>query len=107
MEAMHTDGNGKALKMREGKPKLSLVPLELMENMARVYEYGLIKYERNSWRKFTADQVDDCLVDAAIRHLMAYAAGETHDPESGLHHLASAAWNCQTIQIITERDACV
>jgi len=90
--------------MQEGKPRLSLVPIELMENMARVYEYGLIKYERDSWRSFTPEQVNACLVDAAIRHVMAYAGGQRYDPQSKLHHLSSAAWNCQTIQIITERD---
>lgn len=95
--------DGISLKRQEHKPKLSLVPLEMMEGMAGVYEYGLTKYSRDSWRSFTPAQVMECLPDAALRHLMAFISGETFDPESGLHHLDCAAWNCQTIRIITQR----
>lgn len=100
IKAMFADDDGRPIKMQEHKPRLSLIPVELMNNLARVYEYGLIKYERDSWRGFTPQQADDCLIDAAIRHLMSYAGGEEYDAESGLHHLDCAAWNCQTIRIV-------
>lgn len=98
--AMFTDDSGQSLKMLEHKLKLSLVPRKLIENMAKVYEYGLVKYSRDSWRKFTPEQANECLPDAAFRHLLAYLDGEEIDPESGLHHLDQCAWNCQTIRII-------
>ena len=98
--AMFTSDSGVPLKMAELKPRLSLVPRKLIENMAKVYEYGMVKYSRDSWRKFTPEQVNECLPDAAFRHLLAYLDGEEIDPESGLHHLDQCAWNCQTIRII-------
>lgn len=36
---------------QEGKPDLSLLPMDLLEGLARAYEYGCYKYSRNSWRK--------------------------------------------------------
>lgn len=103
IKALFTDVQGVPLKMEENKPKLSLVPREGIEALARVYEYGLKKYERDSWRKFTPEQVKDCLPDAALRHLMAYCDGERIDPESGLPHLVQAAWNCLTLHIVGGR----
>lgn len=103
IHAMFSDPAGTPLKMQENKPKVSLVPRQLIENMARVYEYGLKKYERDSWRKFTPEQVKECLYDSALRHLLAFLDGENTDPESGLHHLDQCAWNCQTIRIIEEQ----
>jgi len=101
--AMFTDTAGTPLKMAEGKAKLSLVPLEAVEALARVYEHGLVKYERDSWRKFTPEQASACLPDAALRHLLAYCSGEVLDPDSRLPHLAQVAWNCLTLHLITQQ----
>lgn len=81
------------LKRNEHKPMLTLVPPEMIEGLAEVFEYGLKKYARNSWRNFTPEQAISCLPDAAMRHLFAWMKGEIYDPESGLPHLQSAAWN--------------
>ena len=88
---------GVPLKMAESKPRLSLVPRFVMEELARVYEYGAEKYQVGSWKHFTWEQAQACLPDAAMRHLVAYCDGETHDPESRLNHLAQCAWNCLTL----------
>lgn len=81
------------LKRNEHKTMLTLVPPEFIEEQAKVFEYGLQKYERNSWRNFTPEQATSCLPDAALRHLYAWMKGEIFDPDSGLPHLQSAAWN--------------
>lgn len=100
-QVMFSDQMGIPLKMQENKPRVSLVPREAIEGLARVYEYGLTKYSRNSWRNFTTEQAVDCLADAAMRHQLAYQDGEEYDHGSHLHHLLSAAWNLLTLYIIT------
>lgn len=55
-----------------------------------VYEYGAKKYERGNYRRGAPLT---SYVDSALRHLFAYARGETNDRESGHHHLAHTLWN--------------
>lgn len=72
------------------KPKLSIVPTELLEGAARALTYGAEKYGRGNYRL----GMDHCrILDAAIRHLYAYAHREDQDPESMLCHLDHAAAN--------------
>lgn len=82
----------RGLRHNTGKPQLSLV-LEArlaLEGCARAFMYGLSKYFRGNWRKgFDHTQVSD----SALRHLVAYQAGENIDKESGLHHVDMALCN--------------
>jgi len=96
-EVLYESSQGKPLKMAEGKPKVSLVPYEAIAQLAEVYEYGVRKYHRDSWREFTLEQALDFLPDAGMRHVLKHNSGEYRDPESGLPHLAHAAWNCLTL----------
>ncbi len=100
---MFTGPDGQPLKMQENKPRLSLVPRQGIEALARVYEVGAQKYGVNSWRSFTPEQVKACLPDAALRHLLAYCDGEEIDAETGLNHLVQVAWNVLTLHIITSQ----
>ena len=63
-----------------------------IEGIAEVSQFGYDKYGAwGGWR-----DVPDAYgryKDALMRHLTAAAAGEMADPESGLQHLAHAAWN--------------
>ena len=102
IRAMFTADDGQPLKMAESKPRVALVPRQLIENLARVYEVGALKYGENSWRQFTPEQVNACLPDAAMRHLLAYLDGEEFDPETKLPHLACCGWNVLTILIINQ-----
>lgn len=75
-------------KFDGGKPPLSLVPRELMAQVAQVMSFGASKYGRDNWRNgmdYTR------LVSAAMRHITSWNEGEDLDPESGLSHLAHAA----------------
>lgn len=76
------------LKFDVGKPPLSRIPREFLEQVARVLEFGANKYDWNNWRNGIQYHR---LLDAAMRHLTAFADCETIDPESGLSHLAHAA----------------
>lgn len=58
-----------------------------LEAEARVLMFGDSKYGRDNWRKglhYTR------LLDAALRHIIAFADGEDLDPETGESHLAHA-----------------
>ena len=49
--------------------------------------HGLQKYGRDNWRK---GMDFSRLMDAALRHIYAFADGEDKDGETGLSHLAHA-----------------
>lgn len=69
----------------QGKPPLSMIPRSALEAEARVMAYGAEKYGRDNWRggfKWSR------LIDATMRHIVAFADGEDNDPETGLSHLA-------------------
>jgi hypothetical protein len=67
----------------------SLDPVGL-EEMGRVGGYGATKYARYNFIKGYAYSLS---VDAMFRHMLAWLGGEDFDPESGLHHMAHAAWH--------------
>ena len=73
------------------KPKLSLVPTEIINCIARVREYGTEKYhDPENWKKVEASRYDD----AMYRHLLAYIDNPLSiDEESGLPHLWHIACN--------------
>lgn len=78
-----------ALKFDKNKPPLSMIPYAALKAEAQVLAFGASKYQRNNWKK---EPVLDHsrLLDAALRHIAAYASGEDLDQESGLNHLAHA-----------------
>jgi hypothetical protein len=78
-------------KADEGKPRLSLVPPQIIRDIARVREYGNRKYhDPENWRTVEVERYRD----AAFRHLLAYIE-DPHgdDTESGLPHLWHLACN--------------
>jgi hypothetical protein len=71
--------------------RYDLIPWEAMDELASVYGFGATKYAPHNWRK----GYDWGLSYASlIRHAKAFWAGEELDPESGLPHMAHAAWHC-------------
>ena len=68
----------------------ALDPLALLQ-VAQVAGYGGRKYERLNYMKGYAWSLS---FDAMQRHLLHFWAGEDIDEESGLPHLAHAAWHC-------------
>lgn len=91
--------NDQTIKADAGKPKLSLVPPEIIRNIARVREYGNNKYPeggKDNWKNVEPDRYRDAL----FRHLLAYLEDPTGvDEESGLPHLwhlsCNAAFLCE------------
>lgn len=70
---------------------LSQMPQALQKVFA-VAEYGANKYSPNGWKE-VPDGIER-YKEALLRHVLAYAAGQMMDTESGHQHLAHAAWNC-------------
>lgn len=80
-----------AVKYDAGKPSYDLIPAQALEELAKVYTLGAQKYARRNWEK----GMNWCRIYGAImRHAWAWMRGETHDTESGLHHMAHAAFGC-------------
>jgi len=78
-------------KADAGKPRLSLVPSEIIRNIATIREYGNRKYgNADNWRNVEPQRYRD----AAYRHLLAYIDDPgAVDDESGLPHLWHLACN--------------
>lgn len=75
------------IKHDAGKPPMSLLDRHALEAIAAVLGFGAQKYAAHNWRGGLAYSR---LLDAALRHLYAFADGEDNDPESGLSHVAHA-----------------
>lgn len=90
----------KAERYNKDKLNFSDMPLEALIEVAKVTTMGAKKYGRLNWQK--GQPLSD-LADATLRHLIGDEkhkgafTGERVDPESGLLHLAHAAWNILTI----------
>ncbi len=74
-------------KHDQGKAPITLIPQEFILGMAEVFAKGAVKYGRHNFRK--GIEVSRTL-DAAMRHLLAFANSENYDPETGLSHLFHA-----------------
>ena len=77
-----------AVKNDAGKQPITLIPSDYILGTAKVFEFGGKKYGLHNFRLGMAHS--RCL-DAAMRHLLAVANGETIDPESGLPHIYHAS----------------
>ena len=76
------------------KPRYSLITHIGLLELARVYTHGAKKYADDAWRKGMSWRET---FDSAERHMQKFLAGEDFDEDSGLHHMAHAAWNCLTL----------
>jgi len=84
----------KGVKFDKQKERFDLIPSDPLWELARTYTYGAYKYENNNWRKGIRW---GRIFGAIMRHLWAFWRGEDRDRESGLPHLAHAAWGCFTL----------
>lgn len=78
----------------DGKNRFDLLPPDALSEVVRVYTFGAGKYGDRNWEQ----GLRWGRVFAAIcRHLFSWWRGEDHDPETGINHLAHAAWGCLTL----------
>lgn len=76
------------IKYDAGKPRMDLLPPELLFAVSNILEFGARKYAARNWEKGMAW---GRVFGAAQRHLWAWWSGETKDPETGFSHLWHAA----------------
>jgi hypothetical protein len=72
------------IKHDSGKLRYSLLPWNALKEVAKVLEFGTVKYSVNNWQKIEPQRYED----AAMRHLVAILEGEWIDEESNLPHAA-------------------
>lgn len=79
------------IKADAGKPRLTLVPYQILYDIAEVREYGVKKYgDSESWRKVELIRY----IDALLRHLLAFCSDyNSKDSESGIEHYKHMACN--------------
>ena len=70
---INSDKKGTGARFNDGKPDLSLIPLETLADEARVWMYGERKYKRHNWMKGMNWSIP---LACALRHLAAWQAGE-------------------------------
>jgi hypothetical protein len=83
---------GTATKADAGKLDWSMLPIDSLEEIMKVLEFGKTKYSAWNWSsgegfKYTR------VFNALVRHLFAWVRGEDKDPETGLSHIAHAGCN--------------
>ncbi len=78
-------------KADEGKPKLSLVPVQIIRDVAVVREYGTKKYhDPDNWKKVELQRY----IDAFYRHWLSFIEdNHSKDTESGIEHYKHMACN--------------
>jgi hypothetical protein len=82
--------------------RFDLIASPFLWHLAEVCGFGAEKYDDDNWRK----GYDWGLSYGAMqRHLNAFWMGEKLDPESGLPHLAHAAWHCMVLMVFSDDDA--
>jgi hypothetical protein len=82
------DLDEKGVKHDKGKPRMSLVPLECLESVIRVLEFGAEEYSVDNWK--TVPGARDRYYDAVHRHMNEWRKGVLIDPKSGEPHLSHA-----------------
>lgn len=85
--------NDQTVKADKGKPKLSLVPSQIIYDIAEIREYGNNKYPeggKDNWKNVEPERY----IDAAFRHFLAFKDDPYGlDEESGKKHLSHLACN--------------
>jgi len=99
-------GKETAARFDSGKPRYDLIPPYALHEIVLVYTYGCYKYDPDNWWKGMPWRK---VIGPMLRHIFKWLRGEKYDPESGLHHLAHAAWNaialfCYQVKKLGEDD---
>lgn len=71
-----------------GKLRFDLIPWPALVAIVSALTYGANKYGDDNWMRVPDGRKR--YLAALLRHVVAYAGGETHDRESGIHHLGHA-----------------
>lgn len=81
--------------------RFELIDSEFVWELAEVCGMGAKKYSDDNWRKGYPWRLS---YGALQRHLHQFLMGENADDQSGLHHLAHAAWHCMVLFVFSSRE---
>ena len=88
LEGLNKTGRDPIGKKFDGdKPRISLIPAEAIEEMAKAFTYGANKYGAHNFKNGIAYSR---LIDAALRHILAITKSEFIDSESSNSHVGHA-----------------
>jgi hypothetical protein len=91
---------GFGVKADSHKPRMDLIPPEVMFGYGNALGYGARKYSDNNW----LNGMDwSRMFAAAQRHIWAWWAGQEKDEESNLHHLESALFSIAALYTYEKR----
>lgn len=76
-------------KYDTGKSRYDLIPPFPLEQLAKLYTTGAIKYAERNWEK--GMKWSRCF-SALMRHAWAFWSGETYDKETKIHHMVAVAF---------------
>ena len=91
------------MKFDNGKLLYSLIPPETLKALAEVLTFGAQKYAPNNW--MLVENGETRYLDALFRHLEAFRSGETHDPDSKLHHLSHVLTNVAFLHYLHTKES--
>ncbi|QFG09148.1 hypothetical protein PBI_SPORTO_40 [Arthrobacter phage Sporto] len=77
----------------------SLIPVEALSSIARLYGFGAKKYDAHNWRKGYDWSKS---YDAMNRHMALFWSGEDIDPETGEPHMAAVAFHAMTLIVFMQ-----
>lgn len=82
---------GQEAKLDKGKMRISIVPLQIISDIAEVREYGIAKYkDPDNWRRVDVERY----ANALFRHFAAFLRDtRSADAESGIAHYKHMACN--------------
>lgn len=78
-------------KYDKDKLKWTLLPINEVEEIVKVLDFGKQKYSANAWKG--VENAQERYLSASYRHLVEYTKGNKIDEESGLSHLSHLATN--------------
>lgn len=79
--------------------RFDLIPVEALQEVARVYGFGAEKYAAHNWRRGYEWSKSYA---AMMRHANEFWAGEDVDEETQCHHLASVIFHAMALIVFTE-----
>ena len=98
-EEMKTSHTGGMKGQKNDRQDLIAVPF--LQELGLVCGFGAEKYDDDNWRKGYSWRLS---YGAMKRHINAFWAGEEKDNESGLPHLAHAAWHCMVLMTFANNE---
>ena len=96
-----TTMSGSVGRKNKGDVQLHAIPWEALQELGKAYAMGGDKYDDYNFRKGFDWSLS---YDAMQRHAGAFWNREDDDTESGLHHMAHAAWHALTLLFFSLTD---